>query len=136
MTKQEFDFKIFILSENHQFRNTLASKLRIEGFTVEFASGGFHFLHLLERYRSDIHLLICHENMYDMSSEEIISLTRLAKDKTDLPIIFASRRNDRELTQEIIKAGANEIVLQSSNFFPLLERIHKYFSLFGAHKAA
>lgn len=130
------DYKIFILSENIQYRNILSSKLRIEGYNVEYATGGFHFIHLLERYRHDIHMLICHENMNDMPAEEIIALTRLAKNKADLPILFISKDNDEEVVCEMILKGANEFILQSENMLPAVERVRKYFSLINGHKAA
>lgn len=130
------DYKIFILSENIQYRNILSSKLRIEGYNVEYATGGFHFIHLLERYRHDIHMLICHENMNDMPAEEIIALTRLAKNKAELPILFISKDNDEEAVCEMILTGANEFILQSENMLPAIERVRKYFSLINGHKAA
>lgn len=120
------DFKILILSENVQYRNTLASKLRIEGFTVEFASGGFHLLHLIERYRNEFNMVICHENMLDMSADEIISMCRLSRTKAELPIVYISKNNDEEQVCDIIFQGANEFVLHSNNMLPVIERARKY----------
>jgi PleD family two-component response regulator len=120
------EFKILILSENVQYRNTLASKLRIEGFTVEFAFGGFHFLHLIERYRGEFNMVICHENMIDMSADEIISMCRLTKAKSELPIVYISKDNDEEAVCDIILQGANEFVLHSNNMLPVIERARKY----------
>lgn len=130
------DFKILILSENVNYRNTLASKLRIEGFSVEFASGGFHFLHLVERYRSDFRVIICHENMKDMPADEMISMCRLTKAKSELPILFISKNNNEETVCDMILLGANEFVLQSNNMLPVIERIRKYQNAFKSQKAS
>lgn len=130
------DYKVFILSENITYRNNLASKLRIEGINVEFASGGFHFLHLLERNRSEVTMLVCHEDMLDMSAEEIISITRLSRPKNDLPILYISKNNDEENVCDMILNGANEFILQSNNMLPAVERIKKLHPLFKRLKAS
>ncbi len=119
-------FKILIASENMNFRNILAGKLRMfESFEVEFATGGFHLLHLMENKR-DYNLVICNEDMLDMSAQEIISLVRLSKTKTELPILFISKTNDEEEICDMIFLGANDYIVQTTNFQPILERAQKY----------
>ncbi len=125
------EYKIIVLSENTQYRNVLASKLRIEGFSVEFASGGFHILAILERFQ-DINMIICHENMNDMSAEEIISMARLTRTKSVMPILYISKDNDEEAVCDIILNGANEFILQSSNMLPAIESVIKHHSKFKA----
>ena len=122
------DFKIYILSENLPYRNNLATKLRLEGYNVEFATGGFHFLHILERFGNFMNLIICHDNMHDMPAEEIIQITRLLKTKSELPILYISKDNEEELVCEMILCGANEFVLQSNNMLPVIERVRKTFA--------
>ncbi len=129
------EYKIFILSENIQYRNILASKLRIEGYNVEFAYGGFHMLSIMERVR-DLNMIICHENMKDMSAEEIIALARLNRTKAELPIIFISKEKNEELVCDMILNGASEFILQSYNMLPAIERVRKYHATFKAIKAA
>jgi response regulator RpfG family c-di-GMP phosphodiesterase len=125
---EEKDFKILIVDENVQFRNTLASCLRLQGYNVEFATGGFHLLHVLETYK-DYCLLIMHEDMLDMSAEEIILLIRTNKTKKDLPILFISQNKDNEEICEMIFKGANEFIFKTANFQPIIERAKKYFTL-------
>lgn len=125
---QEKNFRILIADENIQFRNTLASKLRIEGFPVEFSNGGFHLLHILERHWN-FNLVIFHEDMSDMPAFEIISLIRESKPKAELPILFISQKTDEEEICEMIFNGANEYVVQSSNFQPIVDHARKYFTL-------
>ena len=57
----EKDFKIIIAAHTIRFRDTVASKLRMEGFSVESAEGGFHLLHLLEK-SSAYSLIILHHD--------------------------------------------------------------------------
>lgn len=119
-------FKVLIVSENINFRNILAGKLRMqEGFDVELADGGFHLLHLLERHR-DINLVIFNEDMNDMSASEIISLIRLNKNKTELPILFISKNNNEEDICDLIFTGANDYIVQTANYMPIIERAQKY----------
>lgn len=128
------NFKILIASEAINFRNILASKLRMESFEVELATGGFHLLYILERF-SDINMVIINENMHDMSADELVGLIRLARSKKELPILFISKKNDDEAIYELISRGANEYIVQSANFYPILERAHKYLQNFKVNAA-
>ena len=123
------NFKVLLASETINFRNILAGKLRLESFEVEFANGGFHMLHLLEKF-SDYKMIIINEDMHDMSALEIIALVRLVKTKQELPILFISKSNNEEDIWNLVLTGANEYIVQSPNFNPILERTNKYFQLF------
>lgn len=128
------NFKIIISSETINFRNILAGKLRLEGFEVEFAVGGFHMMHILEKF-TDCKMVIVNEDMHDMSAQEIIGLIRLIKSKQELPILFISKSNSEEEICDMIFAGANEYIVQSANFNPILERAHKYLQILKANAA-
>lgn len=128
-------FKVLIVSENINFRNILAGKLRmLEDFDVEFATGGFHLLHILEKQR-DINLIICNDDMEDMSANEIISLVRLTKNKNELPILFISKNNDEEDVCDLIFTGANDYIVQTANYKPIIERAQKYLQQIKANAA-
>lgn len=128
-------FKVLIVSENINFRNILAGKLRTQdNFDVEFATGGFHLLHLLERHK-DFNLIICNEDMDDMPAHEIISMIRLHKTKTELPILFVSKNNDEEEICDFIFLGANDYIVQTSNYKPIIERAQKYLQQIKANAA-
>lgn len=122
----EKSFKVLLATENQTFRNNLGQKLRFEGFDVEFATGGFHILHLLE-YERDYNLIIIHENMHDMPAFEIVSLIRTTRTKLELPIIFISKDQKEETVVEMIQWGANDFVVQSTNLAPIAEKTKKYF---------
>lgn len=125
---EEIDFKILIVDEGQSFRNTLASKLRMQGYSVEFASGGFHLLHILEKNR-DCNLILFHEDMLDMPAEEMISLIRIHKNKTELPILFISENSNEDDICHMILTGANEYIVKTPNFQPIVDRARKYFTL-------
>jgi DNA-binding response OmpR family regulator len=126
-------FRILIATEAIKFRNNLASKLRIDNFEVDFATSAFHLLHLLER--EDFQMLINNEDMNDMSAQEMISLVRLVKSKQELPILFISKNSDETDICQMIFTGANEYVVQTTNFNPILERAHKYLHIFKVNAA-
>ena len=123
--KEKF-FKILIVGENVQFRNHLATSLRLQNFNVDFATGGFHLMHKLEK-DLDYSLLILHEDMNDMPAEEIISLVRINYKKLKLPILFISNTIDENAVLDMIKAGANEFILKTDNILPIIEKAQKYF---------
>lgn len=128
-------FKILVASENVNFRNILAGKLRmLDSFEVEFATGGFHLLHLIEHKR-DYNLIIANEDMADMGAQEIISMVRLNKTKQELPILFISRNNNEEEICDLIFMGANDYIVQTPNFQPILERAQKYLQQMKANAA-
>lgn len=128
------NFKILIASEATNFRNILAGKLRLDNFEVEFATGGFHMLHLLER-PLDYNMVIINEDMHDMSAPEMIGLIRLAKSKQELPILYISKDNKEENICDLVFIGANEYIVQTPNFKPILERAHKYHQILKANAA-
>lgn len=118
-------FKILVVSENINFRNILAGKLRVESFDVEFATGGFHTIYLLERQR-DFNMVIVNEDMEDMPAHEIIAMVRTMKSKSELPILFISKENNEEEVCDLIFIGANEYLVQTANYMPIIERAKKY----------
>ena len=128
------NFKIFILSENANFRNSLATRLRLEGFFVELATGGFHLLHVLEIHKN-IDMIICNEDMHDMSAHETISLIRQIRAKNDLPVLFISKTGNEDDIYDLILTGANEYIVQTPNLQSIIERANKYFSQKKPHAA-
>lgn len=127
-------FKVIIISENSNFRNNLASKLRLENYDVELATGGFHLLHLLEK---DTHstIIVCNGDMSDMPAIEMISLARIGKTKSTLPIIFVSKEVPDQEISELVYDGTIDHIAQSTNFNPIVERAQKYFQQMKANAA-
>ncbi len=124
----EVNFKILIADENIKYRDNLAARLRMLGFTIELATGGFHLLHMLEKHW-DYDLIILHEDMEDMSALEMISLVRTNKTRTELPIVFISVTGTEDDIREMILNGANDYILKSPNLQPIIDRVSKYANL-------
>lgn len=125
---KEPSFKILVASEDLNFRNNLAAKLRMDKFEVELAIGGFHLLHLLET-NNDYSLIIINENMKDMPGFEAISLIRITKTKKELPILYVSKNDSEDEVCDLVFMGANEYIVQSTNYSPIIERAKKYYKL-------
>lgn len=125
---EEKYFRILIADEHIDFRNKIASRLRVLGFHVEFATGGFHLLHILEK-NWDYNLVIIHDNMADMPAIEIISLVRNNKNKFELPIMFIADKGHKDQLNEIGSSGANDYILKSPNLQPIIDKAIKYFTL-------
>ena len=122
------EFTILLATENVTFRNNLATSLRMQGYKVELANGGFHLLHVLE-FTDNIDLVILHENMHDMSAYEIVSLIRVNKTKEELPVVFISRSKKVEEIDEMLSIETNEFIEQTPAFQPIIIAAKKYCSI-------
>ncbi len=120
-------FTILLASETPSYRNNLASSLRMQGYSVEVATGGFHLLHLIEN-SPDISLIIIHDDMFDMSGYEIVSLIRVSKSNKELPVIFISKDNNKEKFIKMLEVEANDYVVQTPIFQPVISTVKKYCS--------
>lgn len=124
----EKQFKILIAAEDAQFKNSLASSLRVQNFIVELDSSGFHLLHVLEK-NNGLSLLVIYEDLGDMSSEELISLIRLKKNKNELPILYITKSEaTKDQICDMLAIGANEYIVRGPNFTPVIEKMKIYFS--------
>lgn len=118
---------VLLATQSQAYRNNLASTLRMQGYKVELAQGGFHLLHLLENPQGfDIDLIIIHEDLDDMSAYELVSLIRVNKNKTELPVLFISRHDKEEIISEMMSVDTNDFIVQSPAFSPVLSAAKKY----------
>lgn len=123
----EQDFNIIIVDENTNYRNQLASRLRMMGFYVEFATGGFHLLNMLEKENKVYHLIIMHNNMHDMSAFEMTGLVRTFKAKTDLPLLYLSRSVAPDELKEMVQFGINDFFQKTHEQHKVVEKAQKFF---------
>ncbi len=133
---KEQDFNILIVDENVQYRNQLASRLRLKGYYVEFATGGFHLLNMLEKSNKNFHCVLIHNDMNDMSAFEITGLVRTFKNKSELPILFLSRSASKEDIKEILIYGVNDFLQKTHEQHKVLEKINHFFNIKKANQAA
>lgn len=115
--------KIIIASEDVNFKNILATKLRVENYDIKLSNSGFHTLFLIEQ-TVDVNILIVNDNMRDMSGIELIELTRSILDSSALSIIYISKSKANE-SETYTLAGANEFFNQSTNYGQIVNAIEK-----------
>lgn len=121
------EYTVLLATKSQAYRNNLASTLRMQGYKVELAQGGFHLLHMLENSPEfEIDLIIIHEDMDDMSAYEVVSLIRVNKSKSELPIVYISRHNEEEIVSEMLSVDTNDFIVQTPAFSPILSAAKKY----------
>lgn len=125
----EQDFNIVIVDENTTFRNQLASRLRLIGYYVEFATGGFHLLNMLEKENKIYHMVIMHNNMHDMSALEMTGLVRSFKSKNEMHILYLSRSVSEEDLKELIQFGISDFFQKPHEQHKVTEKVQKFFQL-------
>ncbi len=117
---------ILLIDGDLKRRNDFASRLRVIGYDVELADGGFHAIHLIEKV--EYFCLIVLEDMQDMSGNEIITHARTHKEKLDLPIIYISRTTDQGEVLHAFESGANDFIVYSPKCFNSISEKLKKFS--------
>lgn len=106
-------------------RDTMASRFRMQNYTVDLANSGFQALSLIEGsfYRS----VVIFDNFPDMGANEIIDLIRSMIHKEDMQLILVSKSADHEEVMEAYALGVNEyLVYDEKIFMPLLEKINAF----------
>jgi len=129
MAKQnKKEIQVLLVDGNLQRRNTLSSRLRVSGFVVEAATGGFHALNLNENKTYNGILVV--EDSDDMPGREIIGLMRQQHpDKEKLPILYLGTKGQPEEILDMMNLGANEFVVYSGNFQVLLDKLKLYLKM-------
>ncbi|MBH48212.1 MAG: hypothetical protein CME71_08590 [Halobacteriovorax sp.] len=90
---------ILIVDDNQQRKMALSSRLRMQGYTIDIATGGFHSIHLIEKNHYNLVLII--DDMEDMAAHETIGLIRACKSSSGIPVIVL-RSSGRELEQDVL----------------------------------
>ncbi len=117
--------KIIIMDNQASRRDTLASRLRLQGFVVELSLGGFQTLSLLEEELFDSLIII--ERTPDMPVIEIMSLARSLFDKNELQIIYLDRKPKQDEILEYNEHGLNAFLIWHEKIFAtLLEKLESF----------
>ncbi len=125
MPKNANDRKIIIMDKKATRRDTLASRLRLQGHEVELSLSGFQTLSLLENELYDSLILI--EDTQDMPVLEVISLARNLFDKNELQIIYLDKKPKEDDILEYNKLGLNAfLVWHDKVFASLLEKVQSF----------
>lgn len=116
---------ILLIDGDTNRKNNFASRLRVQGFDVELANGGFHSVHLCEKISYSSVIII--GNSHDMSGLEILNLLRTYKPKEELPIIFINKTNNQDDVLAAFDFGANDYIVYSPQCFSsVVEKLKKF----------
>ncbi len=115
--------RVLLLCENDQIKKNLATKLRMETFTVEIANGGFHAIELCEHGDFDVVLIFC--NMHDMPIIETVSLIKTMETMNDKIILFNSDEVDKEDIKDLLNMNKTYPVTKIDNFNNVLSALEK-----------
>ncbi|WP_127718125.1 PleD family two-component system response regulator [Halobacteriovorax sp. HLS] len=116
---------ILLIDGDTNRKNNFASRLRVQGYDVELANGGFHSVHLVEK--QEYFSVIIMGNTHDMPGLEILSLIRNVKTKDQLPIIFVNKTTNQEDVLACFEFGANDFIVYSPQCFnSIIEKLKKF----------
>ncbi len=114
--------RILIVDDSNKQRQLLSSTLRIKGFDVDVAEGGFHSIHLLEK--KDFDLIVLDKEMEDMSGTEVLILIRSKEKFKSIPILVISTDGSESNILEAIDHGANDYCIKSTNLNTFLNKVN------------
>ena len=118
---------ILIIDDHAQRKTALSSRLRMQGFTIDVATGGFHGVHLAEKNRYNLVMII--DDMEDMPAYETLGLIRHRHDSASLPVIIM-RSEGKELDKEeqsfLEEEQVNEVVPWKDEFNSILRKIQRH----------
>lgn len=118
---------ILLIDDHAQRKTTLSSRLRMQGFTIDVATGGFHAIHLAEKNRYNLIMMI--DDMEDMPVVEALSLIRYKHDSASLPVMIMrspGKEFDREEQKLLKEEQVNEIIVWKDEFSTILRRIQRH----------
>jgi DNA-binding response OmpR family regulator len=113
--------RILVIDDDRFFRDLLRIHLAHAGYDVQVAEDGVEGGKALLQPEFD--LVICDINMPFLSGFELVSLLRAAESTADIPVIFASSRNDPETMMEVEKLGAAGYLAKPFQLERLLETV-------------
>lgn len=119
--------KAILIIDDHQQRKTdLSSRLRMQGFTIDVATGGFHSIHLMEKNHYNLVLMI--DDMNDLSTSETVGLIKITafKKNIDVPVMImrsAGKELDADEIEYIKKENVSKIYAWKNEFRSILRQI-------------
>lgn len=105
--------KAILIIDDHQQRKTeLSSRLRMQGFSIDVATGGFHSIHLMEKNHYNLVLMI--DDMNDLSTSETVGLIKITalKKNIDIPVMImrsAGKELDPDEIEYIKKENVSKV---------------------------
>ncbi|MDC0609920.1 diguanylate cyclase [Vibrio sp.] len=112
-----------VVDDSQLVRNYLSQLLEHQYIRTSVAQDGIEALTILEDQK-DISFIITDHDMPEMNGLTFIRKIREKKDRNVLPILGLSGNEERTLTAQFIKAGANDFLYKPFNQEELYCRIH------------
>ena len=126
-------FSILYINGNDTRKKQTSSRLRMQALDVELAQGGFHAIHLAEKYPFDL-VIIQGDELEDMPAEEVTGLLRNIHTRDELPILAILGHADDDYAATLAESGVNEIIIDNGNFNLILKEIEKIQKLHAKKK--
>lgn len=118
---------ILLIDDHAQRKIKLSSRLRMQGFTIDVATSGFHAIHLAEKNKYNLVMMI--DDLEDMPVVEALSLIRFKHTPASLPVIIMrspGKEFDREEQKLLKNELVNEVVEWKDEFSTILRRIQRH----------
>lgn len=116
-------FKILIIEDEKNLRETLKLNLELESFKVETLESGVNALQMIKSFKPDLILL-------DVMLPDIDGMTlysNLKKESIDTAVIFLTAKNSVQDKIEGLKLGADDYITKPFDLEELLLRINNVF---------
>ena len=118
---------LLVVDDNELNRDMLSRRLQRRGYEVATAEDGAVALEMIEQRRFDVVLLDV--MMPGIDGFEVLRRVRKTHPPTELPIIMATAKDDREDIVEALKLGANDYVTKPLDFPVVFARVQTQLSL-------
>jgi len=128
------DLSVLIVDDSKTTRKFIVSSIRELGVTIYEADDGETALKLMKSLNNQIDLIISDLNMKRMDGDELCRIVRSKLGYKNLPFIFLSANEDRNVILKLFKAGATDYI--SKPFFKeeLLARMNVHLAHRKMHK--
>jgi CheY-like chemotaxis protein len=128
------DLSVLIVDDSKTTRKFIVSSIRELGITIYEADDGETAFNLLKKLNNQIDLIISDLNMKRMDGDELCRLVRSKLGYKNIPFIFLSANEDRNVILKLFKSGATDYI--SKPFFKeeLLARMNVHLAHRKMHK--
>ena len=133
---EPIDARLLVVDDDENNRDMLSRRLARRGMRVEVAHDGRQALAAVEGNgggagadERPFDLIILDVEMPGLSGFDVLRRLRLAHPATQLPVIIATARTDREDVVEALGLGANDYVTKPLDFPVVLARVKTQLSL-------
>tara|TARA_R110002049_G_scaffold40326_1_gene122962 strand:- start:182 stop:577 length:396 start_codon:yes stop_codon:yes gene_type:complete len=126
MTKPNARKSILLIDDHQQRKTELSSRLRMQGYTIDIATGGFHGVHLMEKNSYDLVMMI--DDMSDLSTQETVGLIKATAQKknSDIPVMVmrsVGKELDDDEIEFIKQENVSQVTAWHNEFRTLLRQI-------------